>query len=82
MLILFGRQNVSRRVSFPIRAGHKSSFLYVEQTAYRYIADLTAPKRWFEANIDRILSLYGKEHRLQKEDVFLGKCVYDPSLPL
>ncbi|KAL5525571.1 hypothetical protein ACEPAG_6907 [Sanghuangporus baumii] len=65
------QQNVNRRISFPIRAGHKSAYLYVEQTLYRYIADLAAPKRWFEANIDRILSLYAKEHRLQKEDVFL-----------
>ncbi|KAI5119647.1 hypothetical protein M0805_009008 [Coniferiporia weirii] len=65
------QQNVSRRVSFPIRAGHKSAYLHAEVTVYRYIDDLYAPKKWFEANIDRILALYGKEHRLQKEDVFL-----------
>ncbi|THH10883.1 hypothetical protein EW145_g1036 [Phellinidium pouzarii] len=65
------QQIVSRRVSFPIRAGHKSAYLYTEVTMYRYIDDLSAPKKWFEANIDHILRLYGKEHRLQKEDVFL-----------
>lgn len=67
------RQNVTRRVSFPIRAGHKSAYVYAEQTMYRYIDDLFTPKRWFEANVDRILSLYAKDHRLQKEDVYLSK---------
>ena len=67
---------MSRRVSFPIRAGHKSSHLYVEQTLYRYIVELTAPKRWFQANIDRILGLYGTKHRLQKEDVLLGTVAF------
>ena len=68
------RQSVSRRVSFPIRANHKSSFLYVEQTTYKYVEELEAPKKWFEANIQTILTIYGKEHRLQKEDVYLSKC--------
>ncbi|KAH8112737.1 hypothetical protein DFH11DRAFT_1606815 [Phellopilus nigrolimitatus] len=65
------QQNVSRRVSFPIRARHKSAYLYVETMMYRYVDDLYTPKKWFEANIERILTLYGKEHRLQKEDVYL-----------
>lgn len=69
----FNRRNVSRRVSFPIRAGHKTAYIYIEQIMYRYIEDLTTPKRWFEDNINQILSLYAEEHRLQKEDVFLGE---------
>lgn len=67
------RQNVSRRISFPLRAGHKSSYLYMETTLYQYIEDLATPKAWFRANIGRILELYGNNHRLQKEDIYLGK---------
>lgn len=69
------RQNVSRRVSFPIRAGQKSAFLYTEITSYRYINDdgLTAPRKWFQDNIETILGVYGKEHHISKEDIYCGK---------
>ena len=69
------RENVTRRVSFPIRAGQKGAFLYTEITQYQYINDngLTAPRTWFQENIDQILDVYGKEHHIQKEDVYLGK---------
>lgn len=42
---------------------------------YRYIDsdDLAVPKAWFSANIGRILELYGREHHLQKEDVYLSE---------
>ena len=36
---------------------------------------LECPKEWFKSNIKGILKLYGREHSLQKEDVYLGKCV-------
>jgi len=65
------QRNISRRYSYPLRAGQKSAYLCTETTVYRYVDNLTAPKAWFIANIDLILELYGKEHRLQKEDVLL-----------
>lgn len=66
------RRNISRRYSYPLRAGQKSAYLCTETTVYRYVDNLVAPKAWFVANIDSILDLYGKEHRLQKEDVLFG----------
>lgn len=59
-------------MSFPIKARQKSAFIYVEQTQYHYMDNLDTPKKWFEANIERILQLYADDHRLQKEDVYLG----------
>lgn len=66
------RQNVSRRYSSPLRNGHKTAHLFTESTTYRYVEDLTTPKLWFKANIDHILTLYGKAHSIQKEDIYLG----------
>ncbi|KZT67854.1 hypothetical protein DAEQUDRAFT_693396 [Daedalea quercina L-15889] len=62
---------VSRRYSSPLRAGHKTAHLFTESTAYRYIDDLGAPKRWFKVNVDAILKEYGDEHRIGREDLFL-----------
>ena len=39
---------------------------------YRYIEDGVTCKLWFKANVDHILALYGKQHSIQKEDLFLG----------
>lgn len=64
---------VSRRYSSPLRAGHKAAHLFTESTAYRYVEDLAAPKRWFKAYVETILDLYGSEHPITKEDIFLGK---------
>ncbi|KAI0317882.1 hypothetical protein OF83DRAFT_1171602 [Amylostereum chailletii] len=66
-------QPVSRTQAFQLRAGHKVAHLYAESTVYRYLADPTlhVPKMWFQNNIDQILKLYGKEHKLTREDVFL-----------
>ncbi|KAK0451188.1 uncharacterized protein EV420DRAFT_1561339 [Desarmillaria tabescens] len=61
----------SRRYSHPLRAGHKTAFLYTETTVYKYIENLDAPKKWFKANIDDILVTYGAQHHIQKEDLFL-----------
>lgn len=70
--LMFSRRNISRRYSYSLRAGQKSAYLCTETTVYRYVDNLNTPKAWFAANIDSILELYGKEHRLQKEDVLLG----------
>lgn len=40
---------------------------------YRYVESLDAPKKWFKANVDQILQIYGAQHRIQKEDLFLGR---------
>lgn len=65
-------QSVSRQYSAPLRSGHKTAHMFTETTTYNYVQDLAAPKRWFTANVDRILELYGAEHDIQKEDLFLG----------
>ncbi|KAK7677870.1 hypothetical protein QCA50_019182 [Cerrena zonata] len=64
-------QAVSRRYSSPLRTGHKAAHLFTESALYRYIEDLATPKAWFKANIDHILDLYGAEHNIQKEDLYL-----------
>ncbi|KAF9462806.1 hypothetical protein BDZ94DRAFT_1260375 [Collybia nuda] len=64
-------QNVGRRYSFPLRAGHKSAYMCTETTMYRYAENLEAPKKWFKANVDTIMQIFGAEHRIQKEDLFL-----------
>ena len=66
------RQNVSRRYSFPLRAGHKKAYMCTETTMYRYMDSLEAPKKWFRSNVDSIMELYGAQRRIQKEDLFLG----------
>ncbi|KAI0632558.1 hypothetical protein C8Q77DRAFT_1058832 [Trametes polyzona] len=66
-----GEVKYSRRYSSPLRAGHKTAHLFTEATNYRYIEDLATPKKWFKANVDNILAMYGAEHRISKEDLFL-----------
>ena len=63
---------LSRRYSSPLRSGHKTAHLFTESTVYRYIEDLATPKKWFKANVDNILQIYGAEHRITKEDLYLG----------
>ncbi|KAF8975500.1 hypothetical protein BDQ17DRAFT_1441497 [Cyathus striatus] len=63
--------NVSRRVSFPLKAGHKVAVLYTELTDYRYVESLDAPKRWFKAHVDPVMQIFGAMHQIQKEDLFL-----------
>ena len=36
------------------------------------MADLDIPKQWFKENVGKILSIYGQEHAVQKEDLMLG----------
>ncbi|KAI0820557.1 hypothetical protein BC628DRAFT_1397178 [Trametes gibbosa] len=66
-----GEVKYSRRYSSPLRAGHKTAHMFSEATNYRYIEDLGTPKKWFKANVDHILALYGAEHRISKEDLCL-----------
>lgn len=73
---------MSRTQSFQLRAGHKVAYLYAETTMYRYLENLDVPKKWFQANIDHIMKLYGREHQLTKEDLFLGAiCSQDVTSP-
>ena len=62
-----------RRESFLLRAGHKSAHMYTETTEYQYIKKLKAPKAWFKANAGAILNIYGAQHNIQKEEIFLGE---------
>ena len=57
-----------------MRNGHKAAHLFTESTMYSYIAepDLAAPRKWFKANINQILAIYGTDHIIQKEDLMLG----------
>ncbi|KAM6492858.1 hypothetical protein JOM56_010992 [Amanita muscaria] len=72
-LLKFGNntRNVARRYSYPLRSGHKASYMCVEATVYRYVEKLDAPKRWFADNIGRILKIYAQEHPITREDLFL-----------
>lgn len=44
--------------------------------------DLSTPKKWFKANVDKILNLYGAEHRISKEELFLGAFSRPPRLAI
>lgn len=81
MGLLWFSQAVSRRYTFPLKAGHKAAFLCVETTEYRYMISeaegkLDAPKQWFKSNVDAILKIYGAQHQIQREDLFLGGCCF------
>jgi len=52
--------------------GHKTAYMCAETTVYDYIDNLDTPKKWFKANVDVIMHTFGAEHRIQKEDLFLG----------
>ncbi|KAF7965529.1 hypothetical protein HWV62_43062, partial [Athelia sp. TMB] len=65
------RQSVSRRISMPLREGHKAAYLCTESTKYRYMAEMAAPKKWFTANVDAVMREFGAEHRVQREDLHL-----------
>jgi hypothetical protein len=63
------RKSVSRRYCFPLR---KRAHLCTETTVYTHIENLEAPKKWFKANVDAIMHLYGGTHRIRKEDLSFG----------
>ncbi len=54
--------------------------MVTESTVYRYIEDLSTPKKWFKANVDHILDIYGAEHRISKEELYLGAFVRVPAV--
>ena len=56
-----------------MRAGHKHAYLCTENTLYRYMVDADPAKAWFKANVKEIVRLYGYEHNIQREDLFLGE---------
>ncbi|KAG6819733.1 hypothetical protein H0H93_009207 [Arthromyces matolae] len=64
-------QSVTRRYSFPLRAGHKAAHMFTESTMYHYMEKIEVPKKWFKANVDSIMQIYGNIHHIQKEDLFL-----------
>ncbi|KAG2006316.1 TKL/TKL-ccin protein kinase [Coprinopsis cinerea AmutBmut pab1-1] len=59
---------ISRRFTYPLRAGHVSAHLCTQITKYVYLQDLKAAKRWFKANIDNIMHAYPT---IQREDIYL-----------
>ncbi|KAJ3730506.1 hypothetical protein C8R42DRAFT_650363 [Lentinula raphanica] len=63
-------KSVSRRYSYPLRAGHKAAHLCTETTMYRYMENLDAPKKWFKAHVDTVLNIFASQHQIQKEDLF------------
>jgi len=67
---------VSRRYTCPLKAGHKAAFLCAEATEYRYVISdgggkLDVPKQWFRVNVDTIMKIYGAQHQIQREELFL-----------
>lgn len=71
------RRAVTRRYTYPLKAGHRAAILCAETTEYRYMRSeqgeqLAAPKRWFKANVDTILKIFGVQHSIQREDLFLS----------
>jgi hypothetical protein len=56
--------------------------MYAESADYLYVKRLDAPKAWFQENVERILSVYGQEHNIQKEDLLLGTLDLTPKLDI
>jgi len=63
--------SVSRRYSYPLKAGHKMAYLCTEITDYQYLDKLDAPKKWFQTHIDSIMETYASQYHLQKEEILL-----------
>jgi len=69
---MFAREKVLRRYTFPLKAGHKVAYMVAEIAEYRYMESREAPKKWFQLHVDTVMQAYGRQHQIQKEDVFLG----------
>ncbi|RPD69755.1 hypothetical protein L226DRAFT_526443 [Lentinus tigrinus ALCF2SS1-7] len=67
-------KHARRHYSSPLRAGHNAANLITDSTNNRYFADLSTAKKWFKANVHSILAIYGTEHRILKEMLYLGTC--------
>ncbi|KAF9562878.1 hypothetical protein CPC08DRAFT_633569 [Agrocybe pediades] len=66
-----GEMPISKHHAFRLRAGHASAHIYTELGEYHYIKTLDTPKAWFQANVETILQIFGKDHNIQKEDLYL-----------
>lgn len=64
-------QNVSRRYTYPLKAGHRIAVMCAETTEYRYLEQQDPPRKWFQSNVDSVMNIYGMQHHIQKEDLFL-----------
>ena len=51
-----------------------------ETTEYQYLEQLNVLKKWFQLNVDSVMNIYGRQHHIQKKDLFLG--MYLPLLYL
>ncbi|KAF8997477.1 hypothetical protein BDQ17DRAFT_1428993 [Cyathus striatus] len=63
--------SVHRPYSFSLPVGNRVAYMCTEGTEHQYIEKLDPPRRRFKVRVDTILSLYGAEHSLQREDVLL-----------
>jgi hypothetical protein len=52
------------------------AYLCTETTTYKYVDNLDAPKKWFKSHVEQILDIYGGQHHIQREDLFLGTSVF------
>lgn len=71
-------ESLIRRTSFPLKAGHPAAYLYTENTEYRYMENLDAPKKWFQLHADAVLRIYGYQANINKEDLFLSALISFP----
>ena len=46
--------------------------MYTETTVYDYMELLEVPKKWFKANVDAIMRVFGPSHDIQMEDLYVG----------
>jgi hypothetical protein len=46
--------------------------MYTESTEYRYMHELDAAKAWFQANVGRIIEVFGASDNIHREDLLLG----------
>ncbi|RPD53287.1 hypothetical protein L226DRAFT_572810 [Lentinus tigrinus ALCF2SS1-7] len=58
--------------SAELNANNRAAYLFTRSTNFRYIdpMNIDPVKKWFKANIDKILAIYGHEHNLSKENVY------------
>lgn len=72
---LFDRsQAIERTLTFSL-AGGRMAYLYAEKTSYHYLKGSPIFKEWLKSHWEAILTTYGDEHHLQKEDlVFSTLC--------
>ncbi|KAL7283881.1 hypothetical protein ACG7TL_001152 [Trametes sanguinea] len=62
---------VGRSRSFPLRAGHKAAHLITSSTSYDFFENLDTPKKWLKGNAANIVTMYGDQHRISREQLSL-----------